>query len=249
MALPWWIETAKNNLYIASNDYAEIQKQLDRYNKIFEVYANANPETQMRAASVMRQAINEYNWLKRQQEENALKIYEAKQWVNYYNTNNAWTKQPATVQTTKKVTLSDSGPVERIQVVEEVPVVNTETPWAVNENNNVTMIETEVLDNNAVAEVPYNETFATVQSNNTVKKSVPKSVTNYVNSQTPKYQNTTIGPTTNYSYTWNSYGAGSVAGFNSTPGYTSSWRKSSSNNLLGSLIRKWAKYFYNYLKK
>jgi hypothetical protein len=46
---------------VASDNYAKIQRELDRYNKIFETYANANPETQMRAASVMRQALNEYN--------------------------------------------------------------------------------------------------------------------------------------------------------------------------------------------
>lgn len=55
------IDTARENLKKASNSYADIQKQLDRYNKVFETYANASPETQMRAASVMRQALNEYN--------------------------------------------------------------------------------------------------------------------------------------------------------------------------------------------
>ena len=67
MALLWWIDAARNNLNIASNSYADIQKQLDRYNKVFEAYSMASPETQIRAASVMRQAINEYNWLKKQQ--------------------------------------------------------------------------------------------------------------------------------------------------------------------------------------
>jgi hypothetical protein len=51
----------KNNLQTAIDSYADIQKQLDRYNKVFETYVNASPETQMRAASVMRQALDEYN--------------------------------------------------------------------------------------------------------------------------------------------------------------------------------------------
>ena len=81
------IDAARNSLWKASNSYADIQRQLDRYNKVFEAYANASPETQIRAASVMRQALDEYNSLKRQQEENTLKIYEAQSWVDYYNNN------------------------------------------------------------------------------------------------------------------------------------------------------------------
>ena len=81
------IDIARNNLANARNSYADIQRQLDRYNKVFETYANASPETQIRAASVMRQALNEYNGLKKQQVENALKIFEAQQWTDYYRNN------------------------------------------------------------------------------------------------------------------------------------------------------------------
>ena len=92
-----WINEARNNLSTASDNYAKIQRELDRYNKIFETYANANPETQMRAASVMRQALNEYNWLKRQQQENAVRIYEAQNWVDYYNNNNNRVQTPVNI--------------------------------------------------------------------------------------------------------------------------------------------------------
>lgn len=251
MALPWWIEAARSGLSAASNSYAEVQKQLDRYNKIFEVYSNASPETQMRAASVMRQALNEYNWLKRQQEENALRIYEAQSWINYYRKGGVWTTQPVTQnELTQRVVLDDGGSQMQTAAVEEVPVITTETPWTLNDNNNATLVEADALNTDMTMNVPYNETFDTVQSNNTVKPTTPVSVTNYINSTTPKYSNTTISPVTNnnYNYTWANYGAGSVATFNSTPKYNSG-RKWNSGNLLNKLIRKWAKLFYNYIRK
>lgn len=58
----------------------------------------ASPETQIRAASVMRQAINEYNSLKAQQENNALRIYQAQNLVDYYNNTPTEVQPVPTVQ-------------------------------------------------------------------------------------------------------------------------------------------------------
>ena len=83
----------------------------------------------MRAASVMRQAIDEYNGLKRQQEENALKMYEAQNWVTYYNNNNGQVTQPVVQnQPTQRPAVLDMVPDTQSPVVEEVPVVTTQTP-------------------------------------------------------------------------------------------------------------------------
>ena len=221
MALPWWIENARNSLQAASNSYADIQRQLDRYNKVFEVYSQASPETQMRAASVMRQAINEYNGLKRQQEENAIRIYEAQSWLNYYNRNGKWEVQQ--VQTPLQSQLSQAAinsfnmPEMQTAAVEEVPVITTETPWTLNNNTAATYVEANALDTDQTVNVPVNQVFANVQAQNTVKPTTPIWVTNYINSTTPKYPNTTISPVStrsSYNYTWSNYGAGSVATIN-----------------------------------
>lgn len=208
-----WIENARNSLTAASNSYADIQRQLDRYSKVFEVYAQANPETQMRAASVMRQAIDEYNGLKRQQEENAIRIYEAQSWLNYYNRNGAENVQPVTQSAlAQRVSLNEGMPVVETAAVEEVPIITTETPWTLNNNNNATLVEANALDTNQTMNVAANPVLATVQAQNTIKPTTPVSVTNYINSTTPKYQNTTISPVSNFNYSWwSNYGAGSMA--------------------------------------
>ena len=190
MALPWWIENARNSLQAASNSYADIQRQLDRYNKVFEVYSQASPETQMRAASVMRQAINEYNGLKRQQEENAIRIYEAQSWLNYYNRNGKWEVQqvqtPLQSQLSQAAVNSFNMPEVQTAAVEEVPVITTETPWTLNNNTAATYVEANALDTDQTVNVPVNQVFANVQAQNTVKPTTPIWVTNYINSTTPK---------------------------------------------------------------
>jgi hypothetical protein len=83
----------------------------------------------MRAASVMRQAIDEYNGLKRQQEENAIRIYEAQNWLNYYNRNSGGNVQPVTQSAlAQRVSLNEGMPVVETAAVEEVPIITTETP-------------------------------------------------------------------------------------------------------------------------
>lgn len=138
MALTW-IDEARANLSMASNNYAKIQKELDKYNKLFQTYVKASPETQIRAASVMRQALNEYNSLKAQQEGNAIKMYEAQNWVNYYN--NVPTSGQATqtaeqpnidtdiIQSLPNINI-DSGTYEEEVQPEPSPSLNNTTPWS-----------------------------------------------------------------------------------------------------------------------
>lgn len=238
MALLWWIDAARNNLLLASNSYADIQRQLDRYNKVFETYATASPETQMRAASVMRQALNEYNGLKKQQEENAIKIYEAQQRVDYYN------RTPQGSQSTQSrvaETASVAQPVEQVNVAtEQVPVITTSTPWTLNNNAPTTNVEVNAIDTNR-----------TMNVSNAI--GAPKSTVNPTAPiwNTPKYPNTTISPVNTTSPTninWPNYWPGSVA---SMPGtWWVAWMgslpkityKSNSNNWINTLKRWWNKY-------
>lgn len=250
MALLWWIDAARNNLNIASNSYADIQKQLDRYNKVFEAYSMASPETQMRAASVMRQAINEYNWLKKQQEENALKIYKAQQRLDYYNSRQAQLQQPSLVQNKTNETPSN---VVSAMPTETVPVVATTTPWKLNNNTPTTNVELNTLDTNQTLNV---STTPTVSSSN-INPTTPVWVSNIINSQTPKYPNTTIKPTntkqTNNSVVRPNYWPGSVA---TTPGTGNIAAMNSPINIgrknnvwkgFGNFARRLTSYLYNNL--
>ena len=219
MALQW-IDAARNNLSVASNNYASIQKQLDRYNKVFETFANASPETQIRAASVMRQAIDEYNWLKRQQQENALKIYEAQSWVDYYNNSKSGGVQPVQLHSIQVTNTGD--PIQdRVtpQPTEEIQIISTATPGVLNNNAPAAYVETNALDTNRTMNVTSTPTYTYLTNlnnqNNRYNPTVPAWISNITNSQQPKFEWTTIRPTTQqYNVTSGSYWPGSVAGFN-----------------------------------
>lgn len=226
-----WINEARSNLSAASDNYAKIQRELDRYNKIFETYANANPETQMRAASVMRQALNEYNWLKRQQQENAVRIYEAQNWVDYYNNNNNRVQTPVNIwqaQPSQAPSINEVWSTPQSQPVQEIAVVNTNTPWTLNNNAWATVVEADALETDTTMNVPYNPTLSQLQRQNMVTVSTPQWVINAINSQTPKYSNTTIWQVTpKYTVDWVNYWAGSIVGLNTPSSVTPSRNKSS----------------------
>lgn len=232
MALLWWIDLARNNLSAASNSYAEIQKQLDRYNKVFDAYSKASPETQIRAASVMRQALNEYNWLKRQQEENALRIYEAQSWVDYFDRNpNNFTTQ---------TWLAEEAPVSWVAPVETISVVTAATPGTLNNNVPAMNVEANPIDTNTTMNVT---TPTVTQSQSYTNNAMPAWVVNYINSQTPKYQNTTIWPASSpYNYTWINYGAGSVAPAPKVNSYSPvvTWKRFNVRN--NNLLRRWKRF-------
>lgn len=252
-----WIDAARYNLSAATDSYAKIQRQLDRYNKAFETFSNASPATQIRAASVMRQAIDEYNGLKAQQVENALKIFEAQQWVNYYRENTP--KNLQTVQANQTKVVADDEEIvntTKPAPTEEIAVVTMETPWDLNNNTPTTNVEVNTIDTNQTMNV---STPANVQKS-TVTPTTPVWVTKIINSQTPKYPNTTLKPvdTKTYSINTNVYGPGNVV---SVPGTwslvtlptstTNKWRTQNSNlgKTMNKWIRKWATYLYNYLNK
>jgi len=245
-----WMDAARNNLLTATNSYADIQRQLDRYNKVFETYSHASPETQMRAASVMRQALNEYNRLKKQQEENAVKIYEAQQWVDYYNNRQAPTQQMPLVTNRVDSTVEN---IVQAAPAETIPVVATATPWKLNNNAPATNVELNALDTNQTMNV---STTPTPNPSN-VNPTVPVWVSNIISSQTPKYPNTTIWPTntTTNNISWPNYWPGSVA---TTPGtgnvatlnnQVSLGRKSNLWKNINNYIRKWLTYLYNNLTR
>lgn len=217
MALMWANE-ARNNLSVASNNYAKLQREIDKYNKIFQAYALASPETQIRAASVMRQAINEYNSLKAQQENNALKIYQAQNLVDYYN-NTPTEVQPAPTAQPVATELNvigpwveiDTGTYQEEPVVEVTPVLDNTTPWS----SNIAYVTNE---QNAMNDAILNNTQTVKYLNNLANQnrvkysSVPASVQKMIDKQAPKYANTnmtqattqwTRNITTNPYWQWN----------------------------------------------
>lgn len=216
MALLRWLDIARNNLATASNSYAEVQRQLDKYNKVFDTYSKASPETQLRAASVMKQALNEYNSLKKQQEENTLRIYEAQSWINYYNRNGSQTSvETQNIQPTQKVALDNNAIETQTTATNEIPVIVTPTPGVLNNNSNATLVEADAIDTMNTVNLPTNQIIANAARQNTIQPTTPIWVTNYINSQTPKYPNTTIWPVSNtqskYNFTWSTYWPWSVA--------------------------------------
>lgn len=240
-----WIDDARRSLSAASNSYAKIQKELDKYNKIFEVYAHANPETQIRAASVMRQAMDEYNGLKKQQEENSTRIFQARQWIDYYNKST-----PQALQQEQVRSIQSSIPewqvvnVPDVVTEETIPVIDTATPWVVNNNTPTLSVELPQV-RSATVSVPKTTSPATVW------------IVNYY--QPPK----NVGQTTNIatkskwsSVSWPNYWPGSVAPMpwtwgvatlNTTPIYNTS-RSRSLWDTLADYARRWARYIYKYLR-
>lgn len=244
MALLWWIDAARNNLLTATYSYADIQKQLDRYNKVFETYANASPETQMRAASVMRQALDEYNWLKKQQEENTIRIYEAQQWVNYYNNKSTQPIQPLN-QTTNQQKASVVNPIPEsawIGQYEEVPVMTTNTPWKLNNNAPVTNMELNALDTNMTMNVPESQS-------NYIKTNITMPTTTNTNGVV-KPSTTVAGNTVTRTPV---YWPGSVATMPGTWNVPKLSIPSRNNTKLLDTIndytRRWIRYVYNYLNR
>lgn len=216
-----WINEARNSLSVASNNYAKIQRELDKYNKLFQTYAMASPETQIRAASVMRQALNEYNSLKAQQEDNAIKIYEAQNWVNYYNNTPAEVQTTPTVNQAKVVSPElmnnlpsvniDSWTYEEEPVIQETPVLNTATPGS---SDIVNVATTQSANNEATLnpkiQAATERARATLWGGNKVRNYT--STFKPTTTSAPVYPNTTIKPATtqwarniniNRSWAWN----------------------------------------------
>lgn len=227
-----WINEARNNLSIASNNYAKVQKELDKYNKIFQAYSLASPETQIRAASVLRQAINEYNSLKAQQTDNALKIYEAQNWVNYYNSMPAETQVEVTVDQAKPASPElinnlpqvniDTWTYEEEPAVQETPVLNTTMPGSSN------VVNVATVQNNEATLTP--ETQAVINRARAILWGWNK-VKNYLPAYKPKQvttqQSTTIKPATTQwtrNISINRSGPGNVAGISSGSGLVTGLR-------------------------
>lgn len=61
-------------------------------------------------------------------------------------------------------------------------------------------MEANALDTNQTMNVPTNPVLANLQAQNKVGYTTPIGVTNYINSTTPKYPNTTISPVSNFNY-------------------------------------------------
>lgn len=246
-----WMNAARNSLSVASSNYAKLQREMDKYNKLFQTYARANPETQIRAASVMRQALNEYNSLKAQQENNALKIYEAQQWVNYYNNTPsevkaAYTPVPADSQELNIVPWVeiDSGTYQEEPVIQEASamnnIVSVPTSW-VQSIVNAASAQSTANDAalNAINNTQTWRYFTNLNNQNKVRNfSTPASIQNILASQRPKYANTTLNQNTsswtknlsiNPYWQWN-IATGGASTINSSSSLVNSWKKRNISN-------------------
>jgi len=236
MALTW-INEARANLSVASNNYAKIQRELDKYNKLFQTYAFASPETQIRAASVMRQALNEYNSLKAQQEDNAIRLYTAQNWVNYYSNIPNDVPSVGDVSTTgQELNITpwveiDSGtyqqePIIQNEVVSDSPAPISNTANLQNAANDIAL--------NATNETPVGRYLANLSNQNRVwYQSTPVSAQNIVSSKISKFPNTTLNQNTS---SWtntiraNPYGQWNIASWtvstiNSGSALVNTWRR------------------------
>ena len=220
------VTAANDRLNKASNDYAALQDMIDRYNRVFETYANASIETQRRAASVMRQALDEYSNLKRQQQQNALRIYQVQNDVDRYrqiiSETQSATQTPnqgnvipqgneiiISDATTQTSVTPDVKTTEIVDTPSVKPVINSVANVTANTNTQPTI------------NTPVTQSLNKVATQNKVQTPVPSSVQNYVNATTPQFSNTTIWPV-NRNLWWQRYWsrwtpsarvwAGSVAG-------------------------------------
>lgn len=245
MALPW-IEMARNSLRAASNNYADVQRQLDRYNKVFDTYSKASPETQMRAAAVMRQAINEYNNLKRQQEENTLRIYEAQEWVDFYKKSTP-NYQPQ--QTSSPIIENANNEVNNTTYIPTTPINYTNTPWRLNNITPTINTELNAIDTDTTADVTIPAVI-----NNAASPTSQVWATDIVKYQPPRYANVVTNQVNN---SWNNtprvgYWPGNVISMPWTwwlmgiPSFTTTRR---AWNKYIPIIKKALTGIYNYLKK
>lgn len=86
------INKANVELWIANDNYAALADRYNRYNRIFEYYKDASPETQRKAEWLMEQALADYDQLK-------LKMYAAEDRINVaQNAVNAINEQIAAAQ-------------------------------------------------------------------------------------------------------------------------------------------------------
>lgn len=79
------LNAAQVELDIANDNYAQLADRYNKYQKLFQTYANATPEQQARAAGVMRQAIDEYNQIRLNMYTAEDRIAQAQNRVNNYN--------------------------------------------------------------------------------------------------------------------------------------------------------------------
>lgn len=79
------LNAAQVELDIANDNYAQLADRYNKYQKLFQTYANATPEQQARAAGVMRQAIDEYNQIRLNMYTAKDRIAQAQNRVNNYN--------------------------------------------------------------------------------------------------------------------------------------------------------------------
>lgn len=91
------INAANVELQIANDNYAALADRYNRYNKIFESYANATPEAQERARGLMQSAMEDYNQLRQNMYAAEDRIHVAQNAVNNLN-NQVATAQAAAQQ-------------------------------------------------------------------------------------------------------------------------------------------------------
>lgn len=193
------IDLASARLQVVTDNYNNLQKQLDKYNAAFETYANSSLETQQRAASVMRQALNEYSNLKAQQQNNQLRIYEIQKQIDYYKrlaTNGALTE--SLVQNIQLPYEDTTAPKTSVAIAQEEAIAPAQTATqeptqTVMPNLSKTSAVSNVVNNTATVQTPISPTLNRVAQQNTVPRRTVSSSA-ITASQGWRFPNTTISP-------------------------------------------------------
>lgn len=192
------IDLANARLQVVTDNYNNLQKQLDKYNAAFETYANSPLETQQRAASVMRQALNEYSNLKTQQQNNQLRIYEIQKQIDYYKrlaTNGAITQ--SLVQNVQLPYEDITAPKTSVALAQEEVTAPAQTttqqaPQTVVPNLSKVSAVSNVVNNTVPVQTPISTNFNRVAQQNVVKPQATVSSSAITASQGGRFPNTTI---------------------------------------------------------
>ena len=79
------LNAAQVELDIANDNYAKMADRYNKYQKVFQSYANASPEVQARAKWAMQEALADFEQLKLNMYAAEDRIQQAQNTVNNYN--------------------------------------------------------------------------------------------------------------------------------------------------------------------
>lgn len=105
------INAANVELQIANDNYARMADRYNKYNRAFEIFSNASPDTQEKAKGLMQEALAEFNQLKLDMLAAEDRIAVAQNKVNNLNTIIATQRAQAAAPWTRRKTVVPETPI------------------------------------------------------------------------------------------------------------------------------------------